>query len=66
MDEDHLLYQVLAQVNWKCFKLTKNIEIIKGSHFLFINGWNHKATNSCTWNYNIMLIKKQFSSGMMI
>ena len=29
-----LALQVLAQVNWKCFKLTKNIEIIKGTHFL--------------------------------
>ena len=36
MDGDHLPYQVLAQLNWRRFKLTKNIEIIKGSHFLFI------------------------------
>ena len=50
MDEDHVPYQVLAQVTWRCFKLTKNIEIIKESHFLFINDWNHKAINSCTWN----------------
>ena len=36
MDGDHLPYQVLAQVILRCFKLTKNIETIKGSHFLFI------------------------------
>ena len=36
MDGDHLPYQVLAQVNWRRFKLTKNIEIINGSHFLFM------------------------------
>ena len=45
----HLPYQVLAQVSWRSFKLTKNIEIINGSHFLFINGWNNKTTNSCIW-----------------
>ena len=48
MDGDHLPYQVLAQVNWMHFKLTKNIEIINGSHFLFINSLNNKTLNSCT------------------
>ena len=36
MDEDHLPYQVLAQVILRPFKLTKNIETINGSQFLFI------------------------------
>ena len=33
MDGDNVPYQALAQVTWRCFKLTKNIEIIKGSQF---------------------------------
>ena len=53
MDGDHLPYQVLAQVNWRCFKLIKNIEIINESHFLFINRWNNKTTNSCIWNLSL-------------
>ena len=36
MDGDHLPYQVLAQVNWKRFKLTKKIKTINVLHFLFI------------------------------
>ena len=36
MDGVHLPYQVLAQVISRCFKLTKKIENINGSHFLFI------------------------------
>ena len=36
MDGDHLPYQVLAQVISRRFKLTKKIENINGSHFLFI------------------------------
>ena len=45
MDGDHLDYQVLAQVILRCFKLTKNIEAINGSHFLFIKSWNNKTSN---------------------
>ena len=36
MDGVHLPYQVLAQVISRRFKLTKKIENINGSHFLFI------------------------------
>ena len=47
MDEDHLPYQVLAQVILKRFKLTKNIKTINGSHFLFIKSLNNKTSNFC-------------------
>ena len=45
MDGDHLPYQVLAQVILRSFKLTKNIETINESHFLFIKSWNNKTSN---------------------
>ena len=45
MDEDHLPYQVLAQVILRRFKLTKNIETINGSHFLFIKNWNKENSH---------------------
>ena len=41
---NHLPYQVLAQVTLRYFKLTKNIEITKGFHFLFITA---KTTKLC-------------------
>ena len=49
MDGDHLPYQVLAQVISRRFKLTKNIETINESHFLFIKNWNNKTSNFCMW-----------------
>ena len=44
MDGVHLPYQVLAQVLFRDFKLTKKIKTINESHFLFIKNWNNETS----------------------